>query len=72
MDLENDVRSGSPASDGVHDEDVDDARQDRGPQLVPSSGGVERVLRPQNNCEVIEELTVEIGCDVHALPDRMS
>jgi hypothetical protein len=46
--------------------------QDGGSQLVPPSGGNERMLRAQYNCEMRLELTGQISDDVHARPDGMS
>lgn len=72
MDLLDYVDAGAAVDDGINDQDVRDVLLDGGSQFVPSSGGMDRMLRAENNCEMLEELTGEIGDDVHAKPDRMS
>lgn len=72
MDLPNDVGARLSVRDRVNDQYVRNALQDDGSQLVPSPDWNERVLRTQNNCEVLVELTGEVRYDVHAVPIRMS
>ena len=72
MDLLDDVDAWSTVDDRVNDQDVRDVLQDGGSQLVPPSGGDERMLRAKNNCEMRLELTGQISDDVHARLDRMS
>lgn len=72
MDLLDDVNAARSLREGIHDENVGGALLNRGPQVVPASGGVERMLRPKNDCEVLKEMTVQECSDVHVMPDSMS
>jgi hypothetical protein len=72
MDLLDDIGAERSVGDGIYDQDVSDALQDCGSQLVPSTGCDELVLRTENDCEMRLELTGKEGDDVHVLPGRMS
>jgi len=72
MDLLDDIRPETAVGDRIYDKNVSDALQNRGSQVVPSTGRDELVLRTKNDCEMRLELTGEEGYDVHMLPGRMS
>ena len=72
MQLSNDVSSGVAVRDRVHDDDVRNALYHSGFQLLPPPDRDGGVLRAQNNCEVLLELTGEESYDFHMLPGRMS
>lgn len=56
MDLQDDVYVREAVSDGIRDENIDRAMQNRGSQVFPPSGGEKRVLRAQNDFEMRKEL----------------
>ena len=53
MDVGDLLGAGCAVCGRVNDEDVGDLLLDRGSQLLPASGGNERMLRSQNYCQVL-------------------